>query len=141
MTKYWASCYFAHLPHMSCRIRFAYAMYIILSMASFKPCRWPATLLPFEFPSPWSGWYTFLSRYWVCQLRWANKKPGKSPAFKSFLGLVTRGSRRRRRRAPLRGPLPNRSGVRGRSGRGLGPRHRIPLPHRPRGSGRPPPGR
>ena len=68
LTEYWASCYFAHLPLVSCRIWFAYATYILLSMASFRPYRWPVTPLPFELPSPQSGWRGLLSGHWVCRL-------------------------------------------------------------------------
>ena len=54
---------------------------------------------------------------------------------------VRRGWRRRRRRARPRGPLPSRSGGRGRCGRCPRRRRRTPSPRRPRRSARRPAGR
>ncbi len=46
---------FCTLTPMCSRIRFAFAMYTLLLMASFRPHRWPVTPLPFRLPSPRLG--------------------------------------------------------------------------------------
>src|SRR5699024_11533123 len=46
---------FCTLTPAYCRIRFAFAVSILLPMAAFRPHRWPMTPLPFGLSSPWSG--------------------------------------------------------------------------------------
>ena len=46
---------FCMLTPTHSRIRFAYAMYTLPPMASFRPHRWPVTPLPFGLSSPRSG--------------------------------------------------------------------------------------